>query len=106
MRVELQGSPQEPDYIARYEKYRRKAKAAKAALAKSRGAAKVAWYDKATSKKKKSKRRGHAHVAPSNKALQSISQALASPSGAPNEIWVLDSAASWPYLIPRWGVTR
>ena len=70
---------------------------------KSRGSAhKVAWYNLTKKKKKKSSR---SLVSSSTEALEQIalaksklsSHALIGHSGNDNDIWVLDSAASWHY---------
>ena len=94
-------SSEEPDYKtckALYKEFRRKALAAKARDKKA------AWYEK--SKKSKTKR---SLVTSDKNALDCIarardeltSHALLGHSGNTNDIWVMDSAASWPYATSQ-----
>ena len=91
-------SSEELDYKACKALYKK----ALAQRGKSRGSAKVAWYNLTKKKKKKSSR---SLVSPSTKALEQIalaksnlsSHALIGHEGSHNDIWVMDSAASWHY---------
>ena len=98
-------SSEELDYKACKALYKK----AVAQRAKSRGSAKVAWYNLSKRKKAKVKPSSRSLVSSSTQALEQIalaksklsSHALIGHSGNDNDIWVLDSAASWHYATEQ-----